>query len=340
MKKLKSSQIWLPLAVWSLWLLLFTAEPRWHLFADNWFMPIIMAVGSFIAGSTSEGGGAVAFPAMTILFDIQPAIARDFSLMIQSVGMTSAAIAIWQNRIAIESRALVFAGLGGAVGIVFALEFIAPFIPAIAAKLFFVSLWLSFGTALLWLNRDCQRQSWQRIPDFKKQDAAMLTALGVLGGMVSGIAGSGLDILTFSLLVLVFRVDEKVATPTSVVLMASNSLVGFWWRLQSSSAPILSDTWNYWWVCVPVVVIGAPMGARFIAKRSNLFVVRLLLASIVIQFTTALLILPLNGDLILFSLGTFLLGSTLFLSMIFAGTRRLSQPKVRDFSVESKFLKY
>lgn len=332
---LKSPNILLPVFVWSIWLVIMTTGSQWHLFLDHWFMSATMAVGSFIAGSTSEGGGAVAFPVMTLLFKIQPAIARDFSLMIQSVGMTAAAIAIWQNRIAIETRALIFAGLGGAVGIIFGLEVVAPSIPPVATKLFFVSLWLSFGTALLWLNRDLQRRSWQHILDFQKRDALTLTALGVLGGIVSGIAGSGLDILTFSLLVLVFRIDEKVATPTSVVLMASNSLVGFWWRLQFSGIPISSDTWNYWWVSIPVVVIGAPLGARFIAKRSNLFVVRLLLTSIVVQFTTALLILPLDTGLLIFSLITFLVGSGLFLSMILAGDRRPAYRKSR-FNVESK----
>ncbi len=342
MKKLKPSEIWLPLAVWSIWLLFFTAEPRWHLFAENWFMPITMAVGSFIAGSTSEGGGAVAFPVMTILFDIQPAVARDFALMIQSVGMTSAAIAIWQNRIAIESRALIFAGLGGVVGIILGLEIVAPSVPAVEAKMFFVSLWLSFGVALLWLNRDRQRRVWQRIPHFQRHDALILLVVGALGGVVSGITGSGLDILTFSLLVLVFRIDEKVATPTSVVLMASNALVGFWWRVQFSAEPILNNTWNYWWVCLPVVVVGAPIGARFIAQRSNIFVVRLLLSLIVVQFLTALFILPLTSNIILFSIAIFSVGFTLFFSMIYAGNQRLYQKQITDFylKTDSKQNKY
>ena len=323
----------LPLFVWATWLVFFTTEPRWHLFAENWFMPITMAFGSFIAGSTSEGGGAVAFPVMTMLFEIKPAVARDFALMIQSVGMTSAAIAIWQNRITIESRAIIWAGLGGAVGIIFGLEVVAPHIPPVTAKMFFVSLWLSFGTALLWVARDLHRRIWQQIPNFKRRDGIILFLVGALGGIVSSIAGSGLDIITFSLLVLVFRLDEKVATPTSVILMASNAVVGFWWRLQSVANPIGSDTWNYWWVCVPVVVVGAPMGARFIATRSNIFVVRLLLSLIVIQFATALFILPLNTNLILFSAITFLIGFSLFCTMIYAGDRRLSQNKY--FSVKS-----
>ena len=35
---------------------------------------------------TSEGGGAVAFPVMTLALHISPMVARDFSLMIQACG--------------------------------------------------------------------------------------------------------------------------------------------------------------------------------------------------------------------------------------------------------------
>lgn len=327
---LKKQNILVLFLVWSVWSLLMALGNRWHLFLDNWFMSVTMAFGSFIAGATSEGGGAVAFPVMTLLFKIQPVVARDFALMIQSVGMTAASISIWQNRIPIEPRAIVFSGLGGVVGIIFSLEIIAPHLQPVVTKIFFVSLWLSFGATLLWLNRDGRRTTWQRIPDFKRHDALILIAVGLVGGLVSGIAGTGLDIITFSLLILTYRLDEKVGTPTSVILMASNSLVGFLWRLQSIDNPILIDTWNYWWVSVPIVVVGAPLGARFIAQRSNVFVVRLLLISIVIQFVGALLILPLTPNLIFFSVATFLGGFTLFLSMIYGGSQRLLQKKCQS----------
>ncbi len=48
-----------------------------------------------IPGMTSEGGGAVAFPVMTLAFSIAPSLARDFSLVIQSCGMTAAAFTIF-----------------------------------------------------------------------------------------------------------------------------------------------------------------------------------------------------------------------------------------------------
>ena len=36
---------------------------------------------------TSEGGGAVAFPVMTLMLGVAPVIARDFSWMVQAAGM-------------------------------------------------------------------------------------------------------------------------------------------------------------------------------------------------------------------------------------------------------------
>ena len=49
-------------------------------------MSITMIFGSMVAGATSEGGGAVAFPVMTLVLKLSPSIARDFSLMCQSFG--------------------------------------------------------------------------------------------------------------------------------------------------------------------------------------------------------------------------------------------------------------
>ena len=55
-------------------------------FPTHYPMTITMIFGSAIGGATSEGGGAVAFPVMTLALKIPPSIARDFSLMVQSCG--------------------------------------------------------------------------------------------------------------------------------------------------------------------------------------------------------------------------------------------------------------
>ncbi|HRV81343.1 MAG TPA: hypothetical protein P5218_07905, partial [Planctomycetota bacterium] len=62
--------LWVALVVWAFWLVGMFSGDRFGLFPTGWFMSVTMVVGSFIAGATSEGGGAVAFPVMTLLFKI------------------------------------------------------------------------------------------------------------------------------------------------------------------------------------------------------------------------------------------------------------------------------
>ena len=49
-------------------------------------MTLTMIIGSFIGGATSEGGGAVAFPVMTLALALEPGVARDFVYVSQSAG--------------------------------------------------------------------------------------------------------------------------------------------------------------------------------------------------------------------------------------------------------------
>lgn len=310
--------------VWLAWLALMMWQDAWYLFQDNWFMTVTMAFGSFIAGATSEGGGAVAFPVMTLLFDIQPSVARDFALMIQAIGMLAAAATIVFARIPIETRALMLASLGGAVGVVIGLEVVSPRLPAPYVKTFFTSVWLSFAAALYWVNRRRDRRVFATAGAATPGHDALLIGTGIVGGIISGTTGSGLDILTFSLLVLAFGVDERVATPTSVMLMGGNALVGFMWKLSFSSQPLAHDAWSYWYVCIPVVVIGAPLGVHFISHRSRLFVAGFLYLSISVQFLAALLIVPQSAALLLFSGATVLSGIVLFRVMAHAGARRVA----------------
>lgn len=298
-------------SIWMLWAIAMTHFDNWHLFEDNGFMSITMLFGSFVAGATSEGGGAVAFPVMTLLFKIAPPIARDFSLMIQSVGMTAATLAILLSRTPIVRSAVVFSGLGGAFGMIVGLEFIAPLIIGAYAKVLFTSLWLSFALALFWINRDHKRPVLKQIQGYSPLTAVLLFGIGLVGGIISSVLGSGLDIITFAVLVLGFRICEAVATPTSVILMASNAVVGMLWKGVIGEG-LIPQAWDYWWVCVPIVIIGAPLGAWFIRRISRKNIAMFLIASIVVQYVVALLIIQQTPMLLAFNAAVLMIGVACF----------------------------
>ncbi|MFQ6046362.1 MAG: sulfite exporter TauE/SafE family protein [Gemmatimonadales bacterium] len=316
--------------VWTGWLFLMSGRDLWHLFATNWFMSVTMAFGSFVAGATSEGGGAVAFPVMTLVFGISPTIARDFSLMIQTVGMNAAAFAIVLLGIPVEWRVIRWASLGGTLGIVFGLEFVT-LAPA-RAKMLFVSTWLAFAVALYLINRYRDREVHRRIQAFRRRDALLLLATGIVGGIVSSVTGSGLDITTFAVIVLYMSLSEKVATPTSVILMGLNAGVGFLYRgvFGGGAEGISTEAWGFWYVCVPIVVVGAPLGSWFIRGRSRLWIAGFLYLSIAAQYIWALIVLdvPRQPRLAVFSLVILTAGAMAFLHLARAGRRRLERNSV------------
>ena len=203
-----------------LWMIYMLNTNQWALFKDNWFMSVTMIFGSFIAGASSEGGGAIAFPVMTLLYDIMPGTARNFSLAIQSVGMTAAALIILRNKYPIEYKYLIPASIGGGIGIIFGTFFIVPYVPATFSKMLFVTFWLSFGVILFYINVVSRRKVLEKMPELSSIELFLLLMVGFSGGTLSSLLGSGLDIFSFAYITIRYQLSEKVATPTSVVVMA------------------------------------------------------------------------------------------------------------------------
>lgn len=274
-------------------------------------MTLTMVFGSFIAGASSEGGGAIAYPVMTLMFNIDPSVARNFSLAIQSVGMTAASLWIIARRIPIEKTYLWIVAAGGTIGIIFGTYVIAPYVVPAYAKMLFVSFWLSYGIALFVINHIRQRDSVRSLPALNSGQKAELIAIGFIGGILSAILGNGIDICSFAFVTLKYRLSEKIATPTSVILMALNAVVGallHGFVLQDMQPEAI----NFWMVCIPVVVLGAPLGAYVISKIDRLYIAVLLYIILVVQFVSAILIIQPDLPLILFSVFIFLSGLALF----------------------------
>lgn len=293
------------------WVIYMQSTMSWELFYDNWFMTLTMAFGSFIAGASSEGGGAIAYPVMTLLFNIDPVVARNFSFAIQSVGMSFAAVWIIISGIKIEKNYLFIAGIGGFIGIIFGSFYISPFVKADFAKMMFVSFWLSFGIALWVVNFINKRKSVELLPALTRTQNIELFSVGIIGGIFSSVLGNGIDICTFSYVVLKYGLSEKIATPTSVIIMASNAIIGFVLHYFFMDT-IQPEVMHYWLVSVPVVIFGAPLGAFVITMINRKTIAGILIVIIIVQFLTALFIIKPGLLLSLFSLGIFITGIFIF----------------------------
>lgn len=320
----------------------------------NWYMCITMAFGSMLAGATSEGGASVAFPVMTLAFGILPVVARDFSFMIQSAGMTAAAATIAIMQVQVEMHSIIYATIGGACGLALGLEEIDPLLKPAYSKMIFVCTWAAFACSLFWLNRFRGRRVFESIPAWDQGmlwktsvplpttagsltlslnwKACVLLMCGFVGGIFSSISGSGIDICTFSILTLLFRVSEKIATPTSVVLMAINTLVGFMYR-QFAMDGVEPDAVTFFTVCVPIVVIGAPLGSLLGSHLHRLVLASFIYITDGVQFIGALIIVkpwttentdsPLELSIV--SASILVLGSVFFAALARVGSTLLDK---------------
>jgi uncharacterized protein len=260
------------------------------LYSRRWPAALTMLFGSFIAGSSPEGSAAIAYPVFTLILNIAPPIARNFAFAIQSIGMTGASLLILSLKIKVEWNYIRFVTIGGIFGLIFGTYYIVPLVSPIMAKLFFVSLWLSFGIALWLENRHPAREVFESIQGFRRNDAIALMIFGLIGGIISSLFGTGINIFTYCIMTIYYRISEKVATPSSVIIMTVETLLGFFIHAQ-----VLRDfqpaALEMWIACVPIVIFFAPLGAFVISKLPRKRIAQFLYIILVVQFIGAMIVI-------------------------------------------------
>lgn len=311
------------------WLIFVTVAGHWGRVADRWVAALTMIFGSFVAGSTPQGGGAVAFPVFTKLLEVPATVARSFSLCIQTVGMGAASLAIiisgrrvdWGSlRLLIPSAA---AGFGFAAWLIGRPDelFWPSTLPGEYVKVTFTIV-LAAMALVVWLSS----RSWvtERVDDISNesmQARSLLVGAGLIGGGASFLVGSGADVFTYLGLVALLGLTAGIGIPTSVIVMASVSAIGFVLfgivdgqlsidldpngdvigvggeTLDTPLPAAQYDLFGLWLAATPVVGFGAPLGSWVASKVSDralaLYVVSLALAEVV---STAVFLTELRTD--------------------------------------------
>jgi len=288
---------WLAAAVIvSTWTISMQVLDWWIMFAETWPISLTMVLGSFVAGATSEGGGAVAFPVFTKLFDIEPADAKVFSFFIQSLGMTMAGLFIYLKQIPVLWNVVFTALSAGIAGLVIGELFLV--IPNPYPKLLFTFIAGIFAFFLIYNRWGIPDNPLKTFRFERVNDFFVILGTGFLGGLVASVVGVGIDMLIFIVLTLLYGIDEKISTPTTVVLMGLLSVAGFIWHA-GITADVNPDVWRYWMSCVPIVIFGAPLGAWVCSKIGRDQLIWFLLFLIAVEVISTLWLIPITSDRIL-----------------------------------------
>lgn len=301
--------------------------------AGHWESTVTMLFASFLAGSSPEGGGAVAFPVFTKALHTPAELARTFGLSIQAVGMGMASVSILLFRRPIHVRATVVGGAAAVAGFVTSLAvfgrstdlFWPPSIPTPWIKATF-SIVLATTSVLMVRHLRSGRAAGEPLPWNRRLDAGV-AAVGLFGGFLSSLTGTGANIALFLFLVVVAGVNPKVALPSAIVVMAAVSVCGLLvlglldgqLRVEVDGSAVTSvggepvalpaargDLLGLWLAAVPVVVWGAPLGSWVASLVRETTLVRFvgLLAAVEVA-TTFVLVRELRTDapLVVFLVG-------------------------------------
>src|SRR5262249_6205877 len=153
---------------------------------QQWPMALVMVLGSLVAGSTPMGGGAVSFPFLVLWLGVAPDDARDFGLIIQALGMTSAMIFILCRRTTISGRVLVWTIAGASGGMLAGTVAVAPHIASNFVKLIFACMWMSFALLTMAKNREfCSITGVRSMTDGEAMRTGLL--VGITGGIIASL---------------------------------------------------------------------------------------------------------------------------------------------------------
>ncbi|UMM12553.1 hypothetical protein L5515_001272 [Caenorhabditis briggsae] len=306
------------------------------LYQNYWHMPVTMIFGALVAGMTAEGAGAVAFPVMTLVLHLDPTIARDFSLMGQSIGMMSSLVCVIFMKVKFEAMAVLF-GIAGAIpGFIFGVHFFDPLFTGAQKKMMFVSIWTAFAFALGLLNAQKKRPTFVKIPEFCFWKGFILFVTGIVGGVFDAFAGSGIDICMFSIVTLLFRVSEKTATPTTMILKGVVSVFGFWYR-GVMMGDISETAWKYFAVTIPVVATMAPIGS-FLGSHLHRQVIAALIYILEIASLTGFLLTNPSWWLISIAVAIILFGFGFFTLVAKFGEVLMRKSEDNDLKIDLKMI--
>ena len=276
--------LWLA-GFYSVWLLIVCGGDQFQEVIDHWPAAVAMIFGSYFAGATPMGGGTVGFPAMVLLLDEPASLGRNFALAIQSVGMISASFFLVCTKRPLDLRFIKWGCLGALIGTPLGALFVGPFLSDLWVKMVFAIICASFGLLHL-LKLDEFTAPRNGLCICFRSDNKIGLVVGIMGGILASVIGVGIDMLFYMLMVIVYRIDLKIAVPTSVILMAITSVVGISSNLvlnefmgpRYTMSPAL---YYHWLAAAPIVAIGAPLGSYVvgkIARKATLITVSVLCA--------------------------------------------------------------
>ena len=222
-----------------------------------------------VMGVIGGGGSILGVPVFVYIFKIGAVTATALSLFV--VGTTSlvGSFGYMKQKLVNFKTALLF-GIPSILGVVFSRRLVVPNLPEIIFnKLGFVltkDMFLLILFAILMLISSYKMINKINEEPLKKSDETNYTLLisqGLLVGILTGLIGAGGGFLIVPALVMLLGMEIKQAIGTSLLIIAMNSLLGFF-----SAIDKVDINWQFLLIFTSLSVVGIFSGI-LISKKVN-----------------------------------------------------------------------
>jgi len=221
-------------------------------------------------GLIGGGGSILTLPVLVYLLGFNPVVSTAYSLFV--VGTTSLVGSLnYMRQQQVNYKAAILFSVPSFVAVYLTRHYLIPAIPdpvfvtdsfvlskSVAIMIFFALVMLVASVSMI---RD-EKMPDQPLANAFRFNVPMIAFDGILVGLLTGIVGAGGGFLIIPALVLLVRLPMKMAVGTSLLIIAANTLIGFW----GSMADLLID-WPFLLKFTSLSVLGILLGtylSRFI----------------------------------------------------------------------------
>lgn len=257
-KKHKSPYIILAVVMvgWLAFLPLFARE----FFSDLFFMPFVGALAAVVANITPAAAGIIYFPILTHL-SVSPVTVAQFSMAIQAYGMGLGTLRWYQvNPRLFLPNVLVLSFVGGLFGQIISLVFFPIQNPEMLSLVFNVISFIFIQIIFFSLITNSKYPNTTFV--INPSNGTVMFLVSVIGGLLCGWIGFGIDTIFYFVLTLVYRLNPAIAIVTSIALMAAMSITGTLLNAVFYDVPI-----TLWYSALPGVTLGGLFMATYIAVK-------------------------------------------------------------------------
>jgi len=225
-------------------------------------------------GLIGGGGSILTVPILVYLFGIGAELSTAYSLFI--VGLTSLVGSFSHMKMGnIHWRTAIVFGIPSIISVYLTRHYLVPAIPnpVLSTSSFVLSkdiaILLFFAVIMVLASYSMIKKAKPKLEGADGEVAfnyTMILAEGLIVGAVTGLVGAGGGFLIIPALVLLAKLPMKQAVGTSLIIIASKSLLGFLGDLEKRSSEI---DWQFLLIFSAIAVVGIFTGAALSKKISG-----------------------------------------------------------------------